>query len=269
MKTRVISGIFIAIVAFIVIYLGGPVIYITGALLSVIALKEFYIAVGGKLSIQNYVSMLFAVLFFGIIYTKNSEWIVLMVMIYMLSNFLFLIKEHQNIELKDLFGNVFAFIYIVPAFIIMCIIRDKNYGAYLLGLVFLSSAATDTFAYFVGKAMGKHKLAPNLSPNKTIEGSIGGSLVSTLIFVLFSLALNHYSNYFDVDGISLTLLAVIGLISSILSQLGDLSASAIKRITGIKDYGHLIPGHGGVLDRMDSTLFTAPALYIVLYILIY
>ncbi len=269
MKTRIISGIFIVLIGLGIIALGGPVMYITGTALSIIALKEFYTAVSGKLSMQNYVSMCFAAIFFALTYIKNTEWVIVFSMLYMLSNFLFLIKEHQHLELKDLFANVFAFIYIVPAFLIMAIIREKNYGAFLLCLVFLSSATTDTFAYFVGKAIGKHKLAPHLSPNKTIEGSIGGSLVSTFVFVVVSLAINKYSNYFEVESLSIVFLVVIGFISSILSQLGDLSASAIKRITGIKDYGHLIPGHGGVLDRMDSALFVAPSLYVVLYLLVY
>ncbi len=269
MKTRIISGFFILVVGVIFIALGGPALYAGCALLSIIALKEFYMAISGKLSNQNIVSMFFAAIFFILIYIKNVELVIVFSMLYMLSNFLFLIKEHQNLELKDLFANVFAFIYIVPGFLIMCIIRENNYGAFLLCLVFLSSATTDTFAYFVGKAIGKHKLAPHLSPNKTIEGSIGGSVVSTFVFVLVSLGINRYSNYFEVESLSIVLLTVIGLISSILAQLGDLSASAIKRITGIKDYGHLIPGHGGVLDRMDSALFVAPALYVVLYVLIY
>lgn len=269
MKTRVISGIFIVLFALVVIYIGGASMYIVGAILSVIGLKEFYMAISGKLSKDNYVSMVFAVFFFISAYFRNIELSMVLAMLYMLCNFIYLLKNHENIRLQDFFGNIFAMLYIVPSFIIMAIIRDRDYGVYLIILVFLSSATTDTFAYFIGKAIGKHKLAPKLSPNKTIEGSVGGSITSTVVFLACALIFNNYFDLFEVNTGSIVLLIIIGLIASIVSQLGDLSASAIKRITGIKDYGHLIPGHGGVLDRMDSALFTAPALYIVLYIFVY
>lgn len=269
MKTRVISGVFIVLFTLVVIYLGGVSMYIVGAALSVIGLREFYLAVSGKLSTDNYISMVFAVLFFISAYFRNIEFSMVLGMSYMLCNFIYLLKNHENIRLQDFFGNVFAMLYIVPSFIIMAIIRDRAYGAYLILLVFLSSATTDTFAYFIGKAIGKNKLAPHLSPNKTIEGSVGGSIISTLVFLTCTILLNNYFDIFEVTSGSIALVVIIGLIASIVSQLGDLSASAIKRITGIKDYGHLIPGHGGVLDRMDSALFTAPALYIVLYIFVY
>ncbi len=278
MKTRIISGFVIMIIALVIIYIGGITMYIAGTLLSIIALREFYNAVGGKLTLQNYVSMVFSVFLFILTYNKNTELLFVCAALYMLCNFLYLIKYHQEIELRDFFANVFGFIYIVPAFVVMVIIRDRTYGALLLLMVFVSASATDTFAYFVGKAIGKNKLAPKLSPNKTIEGSVGGTLISTIVFVVAVLLINHYgylvSNspeqlLFEIDTQTIVIITIIGLFMSILSQLGDLSASAIKRITGVKDYGHLIPGHGGVLDRMDSALFTAPAIYVVLYILVY
>lgn len=269
MKTRIISGIGIFLFTTLVVYLGGITMYVVGAILSVIALKEFYQAVSGKLALDNIVSMIFAVLFFISAYLRNTELSVVLGMLYMLCNFSYLLKNYEHIRLQDFFGNVFAFVYIVPAFIIMAIIRDKEYGAYIVALIFLSASITDVFAYFVGKAIGKHKLAPHLSPNKTIEGSVGGSLISTLVFLSCALIFNNYFHIFEVTGGSVTIILIIGLVASIIAQLGDLSASAIKRITGIKDYGHLIPGHGGIMDRMDSTLFTAPALYIILYILVY
>ncbi len=269
MKTRIISGLLLLVVAIIIIGIGGVPMYLTGTALAIIALKEFYSAVSNKLSIQNYFSMVFTVLMFISVYLRNTDIAVIFSMLYMLSNFLYLLKEHDKIKLVDFFANVFGVIYIVPAFLIMCIIRDHIFGVYLLGLVFVSSTITDTFAYFVGKAIGKNKLAPKLSPNKTIEGSVGGSLASTVVFVICAITILQNKFLFTLEMNDIGILFLIGLASSILSQIGDLSASAIKRITGIKDYGNLIPGHGGVLDRIDSTLFTAPVMYVVLYTLIY
>jgi phosphatidate cytidylyltransferase len=124
----------------------------------------------------------------------------------------------------------------------------------------LTAFGTDIFAYFTGQAIGKHKLSPKISPKKTIEGAIGGILGSVLLCVVFGhffgeLLLLHY--------------AVIGVLGSILAQLGDLTASIFKRKMGVKDYGMLIPGHGGIMDRFDSVLFTAPFVYYYIMLVIY
>ena len=126
--------------------------------------------------------------------------------------------------------------------------------------MFLAAFGTDIMAYFTGMALGRHKLCPHLSPKKSVEGAIGGVLGSMLFCGLFG--------YFVADGL-LTECVTIGLIGSIAAQLGDLSASAFKRQMGIKDYGNLIPGHGGILDRFDSVLFTAPLVYYAMQFVIY
>ncbi len=269
MKTRIISGLIAAMILLLVMYVGGPVMYAFGAAVSLIALNEFHKAVAGKINKLNYMAMVFTVLVFIVGYLEFYELLVTVVILFMLSNFLYLIAHHQNLELKDLFANVFAFFYIVPSFFIMMVIRDRDFGLYLVMFIFISSAATDTFAYFVGKAIGKHKLAPKLSPNKTIEGAIGGTVVATAMFVAFAMWVYTVGYKMETESFTIVILIVVGLMMSVLSQLGDLSASAIKRITGIKDYGHLIPGHGGILDRFDSALFTAPGVYVVLTLLVY
>ena len=105
--------------------------------------------------------------------------------------------------------------------------------------------------------IGKHKMAPVLSPKKSVEGGIGGIVGAALIGVLYALAINHWGN----AGVSVFEFAVIGAAGGAISQVGDLAASAIKRYHNIKDYGKLIPGHGGILDRFDSVIFTAPIIY--------
>ena len=111
---------------------------------------------------------------------------------------------------------------------------------------------TDIFAYFTGYFFGKHKLAPVLSPKKTIEGALGGVLGSVLFSIVFALIakLDIFPH-----------MVIMGVVGSIFAQLGDLTASAFKRKIGIKDYGNIIPGHGGILDRVDSIIFTAPVIY--------
>ena len=124
------------------------------------------------------------------------------------------------------------------------------YGLYLVAFL------TDTFAYFTGYLFGKHKLIPKVSPKKTVEGSIGGIIGSTVGCIIFGYLFN----------LDMTAMVIIGSIGSIVAQFGDLFASSIKRYVGIKDYGKLIPGHGGVLDRFDSVILVAPFVYYAIII---
>ena len=130
-------------------------------------------------------------------------------------------------------------------------------GFQLVWLIFLSAWGCDTCAYCTGVLIGKHKLAPILSPKKSIEGGIGGILGAALIGVLYGLAINYWGN----AAADLLQYAIIGAVGGAISQIGDLAASAIKRYHNIKDYGKLIPGHGGILDRFDSVIFTAPIIF--------
>ena len=150
----------------------------------------------------------------------------------------------------------FAFtFYVVASFGALLLVFSRE-GGFYFPLVFLGAWITDTFAYFTGVFFGKHKLIPEVSPKKTVEGAIGGTVFCTLSFVLYSIVKGC-------DTQSVILLGVIGLIAAVVSQLGDLSASLIKRHYGIKDYGKLFPGHGGVLDRFDSILSVSVLLYLV------
>ena len=136
------------------------------------------------------------------------------------------------------------------------------YGASLIWLVFIAAFGCDTGAYFVGITLGKHKLIPSLSPKKTIEGSIGGIVTATILALLYGLWMRHVLSIEDIN--LLLLCGLTGFLGSFLAQVGDLAASAMKRLTGLKDFGKLIPGHGGVLDRFDSVLLTAPAVYYIM-----
>ena len=129
-------------------------------------------------------------------------------------------------------------------------------------LIFIGSWGSDTMAYVVGRKLGKTKIAPKLSPKKSLEGLIGGIVGAALIGIIFALIfrtqlLESFSNPILIFGLT-------GAIGSVVSQIGDMAASAIKRNKGIKDYGTLIPGHGGILDRFDSVIFIAPIVYFML-----
>ena len=144
---------------------------------------------------------------------------------------------------------LFGFVYLT---------RELEHGIYLVWMIFISSWICDTCAYAVGMVFGKHRLAPVLSPKKSVEGAVGGVLGSALVGALFAkLFLAPASGSEQ----AVWAAALIGAMGAVISQVGDLAASAIKRNHEIKDYGKLIPGHGGIMDRFDSVLFTAPVIY--------
>ena len=156
-------------------------------------------------------------------------------------------------------------LYIVLSFSSIVLLRCQRNGVFLLYLAFIGPFLTDAFAYFTGILFGKHKLLPAISPKKTVEGSIGGTVFGSASFLLFGWAVSLITSaHPDIVGEVLMpnygALALYGLIISVFSQIGDLMMSWIKREHGVKDYGKIFPGHGGVLDRFDSVLITAPLL---------
>jgi phosphatidate cytidylyltransferase len=149
--------------------------------------------------------------------------------------------------------------YVTVAFTSIVFLRDI--GKYFYLLVFVGAWVSDTFAYLCGRLFGKHKLIPEVSPKKTVEGAIGGVVFAGLAFVLYALVIK---NFFDASvAPNYLVMMIAGMIIAVISQIGDLIASVIKRRFGIKDYGWIFPGHGGVLDRFDSVLLTAPVLWIL------
>ncbi len=149
--------------------------------------------------------------------------------------------------------------YIVGAYTSIVLLRDfEDSGKYIYLLVFLGAWATDIFAYFTGRAIGKHKLIPDVSPKKTVEGSIGGVVFCVLTLLGYAFVLQRFfgqkPNYL--------VIACVGVLISVVAQIGDLMMSQIKRKYGIKDFGNIMPGHGGLLDRCDSVLPVALILII-------
>ena len=141
-------------------------------------------------------------------------------------------------------------------------LRRMDQGLYYLAGAMIACAVTDVAAYFVGRSVGKHKLIPSVSPNKTVEGSIGGLFFAVLVLLLLGIGLEQ-AGVLQVDYPKLVLYSIL---ASIVGQFGDLSMSAVKRVCGIKDFGNIFPGHGGMLDRFDSQLFTVPFTLLYCYV---
>lgn len=207
---------------------------------------------------------------YDILFNSNNTYLAFaMVVLFgqLIYTLAYVMFKKNAVKVSDILTFYAMYVYIVGCFTSMVIIRYTYAelgaggapisGKYIYLLAFLGAWVCDTFAYFVGKFFGKHKLIPEISPKKTIEGSIGGILFTIGAFAIYTLTVN---NIFHKD-LSYWKLCLIGLVLSIVSQIGDLIASSVKRQYNIKDYGSLFPGHGGVLDRFDSVMLTAPTLF--------
>ncbi|MBK5253293.1 MAG: phosphatidate cytidylyltransferase [Peptostreptococcaceae bacterium] len=253
MKTRVLSGL-IMVPLILIIYFGGYVLLAAGFVLSLIAIREFYNGftnAGIKPSYNIAYVALIALYAIQMFMPSNMNLIVLWLVLVVMAGLIYgMDVVHRGVS--DGMATVLGIIYVI--FFLYHLILIDNLGEYsiLAWLVIITAFCTDIFAYFSGYLFGKHKLAPNLSPKKTIEGAIGGAIGSIIFSGIFG--------YFVVPRLLIHCI-IIGLIGGICSQFGDLTASALKRKMDVKDYGNLIPGHGGIMDRFDSVIFMAPIIY--------
>lgn len=176
---------------------------------------------------------------------------------------------HNTVRFEEIAVSFFFSLAVPIAFSMTVLLRDyKTHGIFYTVLICAAAWLTDTGAYFVGCAIGKHKLAPVISPKKTIEGAVGGLSFSVILFIVLCIGYRALlENRGTVIEINFLNAVIIALICSAVGMIGDLVASVIKRQTGIKDYGKLLPGHGGIMDRFDSFIFVAPTLYLLIRIL--
>ncbi|MBM7613696.1 phosphatidate cytidylyltransferase [Alkaliphilus hydrothermalis] len=259
MLKRVISGVLGVPILLAIIHYGGMALFLSVLVISVIGLSEFYRAVRNKginpISWVGYLASIGIISLFNFNFEANYILFLIVVTTFILSIIL-LLKPKYNIT--DASITAFGIIY-VTILLGHVLLTSKQDNSIAIWLIFITAWATDTCAYFTGVFFGKRKLCPVISPKKTIEGAIGGLVGSIVISGIFGYL-------FLADHLLVVLL--IGLIGSILSVFGDLTASIIKRYVEVKDYGNLMPGHGGVLDRFDSILFTAPVVYYFLIFMI-
>ncbi len=168
------------------------------------------------------------------------------------------VLEYPKYHASQIMAVFFGVFYVAAMLSCVYQTRIMEKGTYIVWLIFLCSWGCDTCAYCVGVLFGKHKMSPVLSPKKSVEGAIGGLAGTFLLTALYGLA---FREQMGITAKEILVLAAISVVGAMISMVGDLSASAIKRNYGIKDYGKLIPGHGGILDRFDSVILTAPVIY--------
>ena len=259
MKTRIVSAL-IMLPLLAVLYVGGLLLTGFCFLISVIGIREFYQGFRQMGRVPSYpVALLSMAGLYAIgIFTPETEWFLMWAFASVLASLLILFNMKDK-TIEDATATLTGIFYVGFFSFHVTLIDQTGPTGILVWLVVFAAFGSDVMAYFTGMAIGRHKLCPEISPKKTIEGAIGGILGSVLVCGLFG---HFFAPQYFVHCL------VIGVLGAVISQCGDLTASAFKRRMGIKDYGNLIPGHGGILDRFDSVLFTAPGIYYYIVLVI-
>ena len=253
-KTRLISGIVLVIIALATIISGSWILFFTLLAVSLIGMRELYKVMkvsDEHVTVLELVGYLGAVLYYIAMKADFGNYGTMAIIISMILILFVYVFGYPKYHAEQVMAAFFGVVYVAVMLSFIYLTRSLPDGKFLVWLIFLCSWGCDTCAYCVGMLIGKHKMAPVLSPKKSIEGAVGGVAGAALLGVIYAAATHGKMAEY----------ALICAVGALISMVGDLAASAIKRNQNIKDYGKLIPGHGGILDRFDSVIITAPVIY--------
>lgn len=253
-KTRLISGIVLVIIALATIISGSWILFFTLLAVSLIGMRELYKVMkvsDEHVTVLELVGYLGAVLYYIAMKADFGNYGTMAIIISMILILFVYVFGYPKYHAEQVMAAFFGVVYVAVMLSFIYLTRSLPDGKFLVWLIFLCSWGCDTCAYCVGMLIGKHKMAPVLSPKKSIEGAVGGVAGAALLGVIYAAATQGKMAEY----------ALICAFGALISMVGDLAASAIKRNQNIKDYGKLIPGHGGILDRFDSVIITAPVIY--------
>jgi len=266
LKRAITVVIGVPIVIFVV-QRGGLLLAVLLTLVAILGLRELYVAVSGKYKHIHLAGYLFAVLYFLFLFLWDpGYWQFFAIAVFMIVVQASMVFHFKKLELKDCLAVVYGVLYIPVLLSFIFLVREHELGNRYVWLIFTSAFANDTFAYLVGCTIGKHRLVNTPSPKKSVEGLIGGVLGAAFVGGLVGFLMYRFSAGLD-DASFIVRAAVISGVGGAFCSLGDMSASAVKRYSGIKDFGNLFPGHGGMIDRIDSIVFVAPVVYFAVMIL--
>lgn len=270
-KQRLITAVVGISVGILVLFLNKTIVFpIFVAFIAVMAVQEILTVCGcRKFPVHFGMCLLFAAAIPMLTWFPQVGivWRMFAASVIVFSMFAGYVADHKKLPFDKL--AVMVTVTSLITFSITCLVSLKNmsdvHGICYVVMALMAAWIPDAGAYFVGTACGKHKLCPDISPKKTVEGAVGGLVVTAIVFVLFGMGYKYFMH--SVKGIDFEVnfiaLAVIMLIAAFISIVGDLSASLLKREYNIKDYGKLLPGHGGVVDRFDSVFFVLPYIMLV------
>ena len=256
---------------------GGLWLRIGLLVLSCVGLYEFYRALSGKIQLIHYVGYFFSVVYFIFIMDAAGRsgaagqsgtaaihgYLLIILSAFILATLAMTVIFYNKVDIRDCLVTICGFFYVPFLLSFIYFVRDSS--IYFVWLIFTSASASDTFAYFVGRKWGRHKLIGTPSPSKSVEGCIGGIIGAALVGFLYGqIAVNFIEIDYSAAGHIVLGAVVVSVVGAVFSQFGDLFASAVKRSAGIKDFGKVLPGHGGMLDRFDGILVAAPVVYMVM-----
>ncbi len=265
-KTRLLSGIVLVILALVFIISGGGILFTAMTVISLIGMFELYRVFGIEKKLPGYVGYVACILYYTQILLKNLELkepafatdLVMLFIFFLTVLLAVFVFAYPSYNAKEIMAAFFGFFYVAVMLSYLYQTRLLPNGEVIVWLIFLCSWGCDTCAYCVGVLFGKHKMSPVLSPKKSVEGAVGGVAGSMLLTALY---LYLFSGRMGISAREILLFALFSGVAALISMVGDLAASAIKRNYDIKDYGTLSPGHGGIMDRFDSVIITAPIIY--------
>lgn len=257
------------LVVIILIFGNKYIVDIFLALIAMLGMQEYFNAVSKESKPVRWVSYL-ACIFIALIHIVPTylpelpinQILALGIPTIMLILFAQVIFTNMKTTFKDIAYTFFGMAYVIGFIVFIALLRGLDNGRILIWYAIIAAWGTDTFAYLIGKKFGKHKLS-KISPKKSIEGAIAGTVGATILAILYTIVINYL---FDMTYLYL-FVAISTIILSVIGQIGDFAASSIKRYVDVKDYSNLIPGHGGMLDRIDSLMFLAPFAYILFSII--
>lgn len=270
MLIRCISGVILAVIALVTMFMGGPVLAIVSLLVSLIAYRELTkaMSVNGEAagySVPEVVGTIGIVIYYLTVYFGDDTLRLMCIVGVFMAEMLLYVITFPKYHINQIMPAIFAFLYAPVMLSFIYLTRSTQYGIYMVWLILISSWICDTCAYFVGVTIGKKKIFPVLSPKKSLEGCIGGVVGSGLVGGVYAILVVEQA---IPDQKVLWIIVFISVVGAVISMVGDLAASAIKRNHNIKDYGNLIPGHGGIMDRFDSMIATAPIIYFLSILMI-
>lgn len=254
---RLISGIILVIIALVTIILGKDVLLVTVVAISVIGFYELAKVYGLQWKLPGICGYIATIGYYALIRMDYKEYIIVFFIAYLIVLMGTYVFTFPKFKAEDVMICFFGMFYVILMLSYIYQVRMMQDGAYIVWLIFLCSWGCDTCAYLVGVMFGKHKMAPVLSPKKSIEGGIGGVAGAALLGFIYA---TIFKDKITIDNANI-IFPIVCAVGGIISQIGDLTASGIKRNHDIKDYSRLIPGHGGILDRFDSVIITAPIIY--------
>lgn len=269
--TRLASGIVLVIIALLTLSMGGPVLALLLLAISCIAYKELSQVLQGiqentKCNMLEMVGFVGIVIYYiAVFFTEGTTFLLMSIVCVILAELFVYVLAFPKYNSTQLMAAVFSFVYAPVMLSFVYLTRMSSYGFYMVWLILICSWGNDTCAYLVGRKFGKHKIFPVLSPKKSLEGCIGGVVGAALIGGIYTLL--FVENVVE-DQTILWSIVFICAVGACMSIVGDLVASGIKRNHNVKDYGKLIPGHGGIMDRFDSMIVTAPMIYFLTVLMI-